>query len=211
MRDAHRGIGCVHVLPALAAGAVGIHAKVFRLDFHLDGVVDFRRDENAGKGCMPALGLVKGRDAPQPVHANLAHQLSIGVVAGHRKRRRLDACFFRRLIFVDLRAETLALRPAQIKAQKHLRPVLRCRAPGAGGTESQNWAEMLLRLYLRWAERQGFSTEINEYQPAEEAGIKSATFTVAGDYAYGQLVSEIGVPRLVRISPFDQAKRRHTS
>jgi peptide chain release factor 2 len=83
--------------------------------------------------------------------------------------------------------------------------------PGAGGTESQDWAEMLLRLYLRWAERQGFSTEVNEYQPAEEAGIKSATFTVTGDYAYGQLLSEIGVHRLVRISPFDQAKRRHTS
>src|ERR1700748_304054 len=83
--------------------------------------------------------------------------------------------------------------------------------PGAGGTESQDWAEMLFRMYLRWAERQGFSVEVNEYQPAEEAGIKSAPFTVTGDYAYGLLVSEIGVHRLVRISPFDQAKRRHTS
>jgi len=83
--------------------------------------------------------------------------------------------------------------------------------PGAGGTESQDWAEMLLRMYLRWAERQGFQTEINEYQAAEEAGLKSATFTVSGDYAYGLLNSEIGVHRLVRISPFDQAKRRHTS
>jgi len=83
--------------------------------------------------------------------------------------------------------------------------------PGAGGTESQDWAEMLMRLYLRWAERQGFSAEVNEYQAAEEAGIKSATFTVNGDYAYGMLASEIGVHRLVRISPFDQAKRRHTS
>jgi peptide chain release factor 2 len=83
--------------------------------------------------------------------------------------------------------------------------------PGAGGTESQDWAEMLFRMYLRWAERQRFSVEVNEYQPAEEAGIKSATFTVTGDYAYGLLISEIGVHRLVRISPFDQAKRRHTS
>jgi peptide chain release factor 2 len=83
--------------------------------------------------------------------------------------------------------------------------------PGAGGTESQDWAEMLMRMYLRWAERQGFKTELNDYQPAEEAGIKSATFTVSGDYAYGLLTSEIGVHRLVRISPFDQAKRRHTS
>jgi peptide chain release factor 2 len=83
--------------------------------------------------------------------------------------------------------------------------------PGAGGTESQDWAEMLLRMYLRWAERQGFQTELNDYQPGEEAGIKSATFTVNGEYAYGLLTSEIGVHRLVRISPYDQASRRHTS
>jgi peptide chain release factor 2 len=83
--------------------------------------------------------------------------------------------------------------------------------PGAGGTESQDWADMLLRMYLRWAERQGFQTVLNDYQPGEEAGLKSATFSVVGDYAYGLLTSEIGVHRLVRISPFDQAKRRHTS
>jgi peptide chain release factor 2 len=83
--------------------------------------------------------------------------------------------------------------------------------PGAGGTESQDWAEMLLRMYLRWAETNGFETVMNDHQPAEEAGIKSATFTVSGDYAFGFLTSEIGVHRLVRISPFDQAKRRHTS
>ena len=83
--------------------------------------------------------------------------------------------------------------------------------PGAGGTESQDWADMLLRMYLRWAEREGFSAVVNDYQPGEEAGLKSATFTVTGNYAYGMLTSEIGVHRLVRISPFDQAKRRHTS
>src|SRR6201997_3588297 len=83
--------------------------------------------------------------------------------------------------------------------------------PGAGGTESQDWAEMLMRMYLRWAEREGFKTEINDYQDGEEAGIKSATFTITGDSAYGLLSGETGVHRLVRISPFDQAKRRHTS
>jgi peptide chain release factor 2 len=83
--------------------------------------------------------------------------------------------------------------------------------PGAGGTESQDWADMLLRMYLRWAERQGFETILYDYQPGEEAGLKSATFAVNGEYAYGLLISEIGVHRLVRISPFDQAKRRHTS
>jgi peptide chain release factor 2 len=83
--------------------------------------------------------------------------------------------------------------------------------PGAGGTESQDWADMLLRLYLRWAERQGFETVLYDYQPGEEAGLKSVTFAVNGEYAFGLLTSEIGVHRLVRISPFDQAKRRHTS
>jgi len=83
--------------------------------------------------------------------------------------------------------------------------------PGAGGTESQDWAEMLMRMYLRWAEQQGFKTEINDLQDGEEAGIKSATFTILGEYAFGQLAGESGVHRLVRISPFDQAKRRHTS
>src|SRR6185437_4173057 len=83
--------------------------------------------------------------------------------------------------------------------------------PGAGGTESQDWAEMLMRMYLRWAERQGFRTEINEIQDGDEAGIKSATFTVTGEYAFGLLTGETGVHRLVRISPFDSAKRRHTS
>ena len=83
--------------------------------------------------------------------------------------------------------------------------------PGAGGTESQDWADMLLRMYLRWAERRGFQTVLYDHQAGEEAGIKSATFAVNGDYAFGLLTSEIGVHRLVRISPFDQAKRRHTS
>ena len=83
--------------------------------------------------------------------------------------------------------------------------------PGAGGTESQDWADMLLRTYLRWAERRGFSRQVIDYQPGDDAGIKNATVAVAGDYAYGLLLAEAGVHRLVRISPFDQASRRHTS
>lgn len=83
--------------------------------------------------------------------------------------------------------------------------------PGAGGTESQDWAEMLLKMYLKWAEQREFKTEILDYQPGEEAGLKSVTFRVEGEYAYGLLSAEAGVHRLVRISPFDQAARRHTS
>jgi peptide chain release factor 2 len=83
--------------------------------------------------------------------------------------------------------------------------------PGAGGTESQDWAEMILRMFLRWAERRGFKREILDFQPGDEAGVKSATVAVSGEYAYGLLSAEAGVHRLVRISPFDQAARRHTS
>jgi len=83
--------------------------------------------------------------------------------------------------------------------------------PGAGGTESQDWAQMLERLYLRWAERRGFEVDLMDEQPGDEAGIKSATLLVKGPYAYGNLRSENGVHRLVRISPFDSQSRRHTS
>jgi peptide chain release factor 2 len=82
---------------------------------------------------------------------------------------------------------------------------------GAGGTESQDWAQMLMRMYLRWAEREGLATTVTDVQPGEEAGIKSATFEVSGENAYGLLQSEVGVHRLVRISPFDSNARRHTS
>lgn len=82
---------------------------------------------------------------------------------------------------------------------------------GAGGTEAQDWANMLLRMYLRWAEKRGFKADIFDILQGEEAGIKSATFTVNGDYAFGYLKAEVGIHRLVRISPFDANARRHTS
>jgi peptide chain release factor 2 len=82
---------------------------------------------------------------------------------------------------------------------------------GAGGTEAQDWAEMLLRMYLKWAEREGYKSQILDTLPGEEAGIKSTTFSVEGEYAYGRLQAEMGIHRLVRISPFDANSRRHTS
>jgi peptide chain release factor 2 len=83
--------------------------------------------------------------------------------------------------------------------------------PGAGGVDSQDWAEMLIRMYLRWSERSGYATKMLDYQPGDEAGIKSATFLVEGDFAYGYLSSESGVHRLVRISPFNAMGKRQTS
>ncbi|HJM09946.1 MAG TPA: peptide chain release factor 2 [Candidatus Marinimicrobia bacterium] len=83
--------------------------------------------------------------------------------------------------------------------------------PGAGGTESQDWAEMLYRMYVRWIERKGFSYSIIDFQPGDEAGLKDVTLEVKGEYAYGLLKAEVGVHRLVRISPFDASNRRHTS
>ena len=83
--------------------------------------------------------------------------------------------------------------------------------PGAGGTESQDWASMLFRMYFRWAEKNGFTVDVLDHTPGEEAGIKSSTIHIKGDFAYGFLKSEMGVHRLVRISPFDSNKRRHTS
>jgi len=83
--------------------------------------------------------------------------------------------------------------------------------PGAGGTESQDWANMLFRMYNRWCERRGFTANLIDYQPGDEAGLKSATLEIKGDYAYGYLKAESGVHRLVRISPFDANSRRHTS
>jgi peptide chain release factor 2 len=83
--------------------------------------------------------------------------------------------------------------------------------PGAGGIDSQDWAEMLLRMYLKWAEKRGLRREVIDYQPGEEAGLKSATLLLEGEYAFGLMSAEAGVHRLVRISPFDQQARRHTA
>jgi peptide chain release factor 2 len=98
-----------------------------------------------------------------------------------------------------------------LSAENDYRSAIMTIHPGAGGTESQDWAEMLLRMYLRWCERNGFSTSITDRLEGEGAGIKSVTFEINGENAYGLLQSEIGVHRLVRISPFDANARRHTS
>lgn len=98
-----------------------------------------------------------------------------------------------------------------LSGPQDIKPCILSIHPGAGGTESQDWAQMLMRMYLRWCERAGFKAEVVDLLPGEEAGIKSVTIEVTGDYAYGYLRGETGVHRLVRISPFDASKRRQTS
>ncbi len=139
------------------------------------------------------------RGADISAYFDLAHE---GESVDADLRREIDSL---RQLVDRLETETL------LSGENDARNAIVTIHPGAGGTESQDWAEMLLRMYLRWAERQGFQTTLYDYQPGEETGLKSATFAVNGEYAYGLLISEIGVHRLVRISPFDQAKRRHTS
>jgi len=118
---------------------------------------------------------------------------------------------------VSAEAEALASRLESLRLQVMLsgeydnRDSIIAVHAGAGGTESQDWAQMLLRMYLRWAERRGYRADILDMSPGEEAGIKSATVEVAGPFAYGYLKAEKGVHRLVRLSPFDAAHRRHTS
>jgi peptide chain release factor 2 len=114
-------------------------------------------------------------------------------------------------------AKALDARVGELELKKMLsgedddKPAIMTIHPGAGGTESQDWARILLRMYLSWLQRKGFKYEVLDEQPAEDAGIKSATIEVQSEYAYGYLRSEIGVHRLVRISPFDANARRHTS
>jgi len=111
---------------------------------------------------------------------------------------------------VAARLETLELQN-MLQRPDDMRDALLTIHPGAGGTESQDWAEMLVRMYTRWAERHGFTVEVLDLLPGEEAGIKSAEIEIRGRYAYGLLRAEKGVHRLVRISPFDSQSRRHTS
>jgi peptide chain release factor 2 len=111
---------------------------------------------------------------------------------------------------IDTRIKELSLNLMLDGEDDHNNAIVSINA-GAGGTEAQDWAEMLFRMYARWVERKGFSIHIVDFQPGDEAGTKSVTFTASGEYAYGYLKSEIGVHRLVRISPFNASGKRHTS
>ncbi|MBP7341938.1 MAG: peptide chain release factor 2 [Syntrophaceae bacterium] len=120
----------------------------------------------------------------------------------------LDLAFDLEHLSADVREEELKMMLSS--EQDPMNAIMSIHA-GAGGTEAQDWVEMLLRMYLRWAEKRNFKTSVIDYLPGDEAGVKSVTFTVEGEYAYGYAKAEIGIHRLVRISPFDAGGRRHTS
>jgi peptide chain release factor 2 len=157
------------------------------------------REKKRLEGILATAADLARRDEDIAAYFDLARE---GENVAADLRREIDAL---RALVDRLETETL------LSGENDARNAIVTIHPGAGGTESQDWGDMLLRMYLRWAERQGFEAVLNDYQPGEEAGLKSATFSVTGDYAFGLLMGEIGVHRLVRISPFDQAKRRHTS
>src|ERR1700761_7951775 len=124
MSDADRGVRGVYVLAALATGTVGVSADVFRLDVDVDGIVDFGSNENAGKGSVASLCLVEGRDAHEGVDAGFSGKLPKGILAGHGEGGRLEARLFAVLVIVDFSFKAMTFRPAQIHAQKHIRPIL---------------------------------------------------------------------------------------
>ncbi|MDX1568465.1 MAG: peptide chain release factor 2, partial [Longimicrobiales bacterium] len=134
----------------------------------------------------------------------------LGVLLLEEGDQELEEEWQSELAFLEKGVEELELK-TMLQGEEDQRDAILTIHPGAGGTESQDWAEMLLRMYTRWAERHGHKVEVLDLQPGDEAGIKSASLEVRGPYAYGFLKAEKGVHRLVRISPFDSQSRRHTS
>jgi len=170
---------------------------------------DFWKDQaDAQKVLQRRRRLEQDRDLVQSLRKR-TDDLSV-LVEWAKAGERVDAEFAQALETLDREIEAGEIKK-MLGGEHDRRNAIVTIHPGAGGTESQDWAAMLLRMYMRWTERRGFKREIIDYQPGEEAGLKSVTFTVNGEYAYGLLAAEAGVHRLVRISPFDQAARRHTS
>ncbi len=169
---------------------------------------DFWADQAAAQETVAELKRLRASTAPwEEVVAGLTEAQGLLELAEGEGDREMVA---RMVDGVGVRAEDLLFR-LMLGGEHDAKNAILDIHPGAGGIESCDWAEMLLRMYLRWAERSGYKAEILECQPNDEGGIKSASLAVRGEYAHGYLRSELGVHRLVRISPFDAQKRRHTS
>jgi len=171
----------------------------------------FWDDPVAARAVIGEVKELKGRLAPyERLAAKVAELAELAELLEAEPDPGLEAEWAREVAALGPELERLEVRTL-LTAPDDARDALLTIHPGAGGTESQDWAAMLLRMYTRWAERRGFEVAVLDLQPGEEAGIKSAAVEIRGPYAYGYLKAEKGVHRLVRISPFDAQARRHTS
>ena len=172
---------------------------------------DFWNDSEAAREVIAEANSLKIWTAPwERLSGKVQNLIEFGDLLDAEEDPGLREDWEREVESVGAELEALELRN-MLQGPDDFRDALVTIHPGAGGTESQDWAEMLLRMYIRWGERHGFNVELLDRQEGDEAGIKSATLEVSGEYAYGYLKAERGVHRLVRISPFDSAGRRHTS
>ena len=171
----------------------------------------FWDDQNAARELIAQANELKGWVEPHDTLLRKVTELSeLGELLEMEPDEALAEEWRTEVARLEADIEKLELK-AMLRGADDFRDALVTIHPGAGGTESQDWAEMLMRMYARWGEQNGFSVEMLDHQPGEEAGIKSVTLEISGQYAYGYLKAEKGVHRLVRISPFDSQSRRHTS
>ena len=175
------------------------------------GVPTFWDDNDAAQEVIQEVKRLRGwLDPYRAIESKLRELEEFGALLEEEEDEALAEEWARELGGLEVAVERLELRN-MLRGKDDARDALMTIHPGAGGTESQDWAEMLMRMYSRWAESHDFDVAVLDLQPGEEAGIKSVTLEVKGQYAYGYLKAEKGVHRLVRISPFDSQSRRHTS
>ncbi|HSJ13708.1 MAG TPA: peptide chain release factor 2 [Longimicrobiales bacterium] len=185
-------------------------ARIAQLDARM-AEPSFWDNQDAARAVIDESRDLKGWVEPwERVRARAAELQELADLLATDPDPELDAEWTSEVLRLDQDLERLEVRTMLRGADDH-RDALLTVHPGAGGTESQDWAEMLMRMYSRWAERHGYEVNILDLQPGEEAGIKSVTLEIKGQYAYGYLKAEKGVHRLVRISPYDAQSRRHTS
>ena len=171
----------------------------------------FWDDQESARATIDQSNRLKGWVEPWNELADKASELEALVeLLEEEEDAELSGEFERELAVLEKGVEALELK-TMLRGDEDHREAIVTLHPGAGGLESQDWAQMLMRMYTRWAERRGFQVNVLDLQPAQEAGIKSATLEIKGESAYGYLKAEAGVHRLVRISPFDAQSRRHTS
>ena len=171
----------------------------------------FWSDQDAARTSVQEIKTLKNWLTPyDTLHERLREALEMAELLDVEPDEALQADLVREADEIEAGAQAFELQ-AMLQGPDDARDALLTIHPGAGGTESQDWAEMLMRMYVRWAERHGFEVSILDLLPGEEAGIKSVSIEIRGQYAYGYLKAEKGVHRLVRISPYDSQARRHTS